>query len=306
MRRLFSVNVFISRFRCFLSGVALTEETRAVGTVMDSKRDRLILLAGVVYFIVVPLVLVVVFLYSESLKGALALYPNAPTVLSMLGSNYLHTDLPHLVSNLVLYLVLLVFVFSFDALSNRPMLFVNLALFFLFVPVVSSLANVLGLSYLGVNLPCFGFSAVVAGVFGYLAFSLMHYLRDCHGVVFQRGIFQLLWFILYINLMLISLIYQFYVGAVVVGVLLVLSLYYTSPDLVRIMQAVQAVSQRSQKVLILMGLFLCLSAASQALFPQQVVQNGSVVNILAHYVGYMVGFFVPAVVSVYIVERRKK
>lgn len=34
---------------------------------MDSKRDMRILFAGFVYFVVVPLVLVVVFLYSDAL-----------------------------------------------------------------------------------------------------------------------------------------------------------------------------------------------------------------------------------------------
>jgi len=39
---------------------------------------------------------------------------------------------------------------------------------------------------------------------------------------------------------------------------------------------------------------------------ERVVVDGMVGNILTHYVGYMVGFFVPAVVSVYIVERKKE
>jgi hypothetical protein len=34
--------------------------------------------------------------------------------------------------------------------------------------------------------------------------------------------------------------------------------------------------------------------------PERVVVDGMVVNILAHYVGYMVGFFVPAVVCLFL------
>lgn len=273
---------------------------------MNSKKDIWIWCAGFVYFVVVPFVLGIVFLFSDLLKGPLVLYPDAPTVLSMLGSNFFHTDLSHLLSNLIMYLVLMVCVFTFDALTNRKMLYVNMLLLFVVLPLVASCANVLGLSFIGVNLACYGFSAVVAGLFGYLAFSLLHYIKDYHGVVFQRSIFQLLWFILYINLALISVIYGFYLGAVVLGVLIGLSFYYTYKDLGKIFQLGKTVRSRVHRVLILLSLFFCISTVAQALFPEQVVVDGMVVNILAHYVGYMVGFFVPAVVSVYVIEGEKK
>jgi hypothetical protein len=273
---------------------------------MNSKKYIWIWFAGVVYFVIIPVVLVIVFLFSDLLKDVLLLYPDAPTVLSLLGSNFLHTDLFHLLSNLVLYLLLLVFVFSFDALTNRPMLFVNMLLLFVVLPLVASFVTVVGFLFIGVNLPSLGFSAVVAGVFGYLAFSLLHYIRDYHGVVFQRSIFQLLWFILYINLALISLIYGYYLGVVVLGVLIGLSLYYTYTDLGKIFELGKTVQSRFHRVLILLGLFFCISTVTQALFPERVVVDGMVVNILAHYVGYMVGFFVPAMVSVFLIERRKK
>ena len=245
-------------------------------------------------------------MYSDALKGSLSLYPDAPTVLSMLGSHFLHTDLFHLLSNLILYLMLLVFVFSFDALTNPRMLFVNMLLLFVVLPLVVSTANILGLPFIGVNASCFGFSAVVAGLFGYLAFSLLQYIRVYHAVRFERSVFQLLWFILYVNLALISLIYGYYLGAVLLGVLLVVSFLYTHQDFRKILLLAGTVPQRSHRVLILGGLFFCLLSVTQALFPEQLLVNGTVVNILAHYVGYMVGFFVPAVVSVYIVERRKE
>jgi hypothetical protein len=163
-----------------------------------------------------------------------------------------------------------------------------------------------GFFVLGLNRACRGFSAVVAGLFGYLAFSLLHYIKEYHMVRFERSIFQLLWFILYINLALISLIYGYYLGAVVLGVLIGLSLYYTYTDLGKIFELGKTVRSRFHRVLILLGLFFCISTVTQALFPERVVVDGMVVNILAHYVGYMVGFFVPAVVSVFLIERRKK
>jgi hypothetical protein len=83
------------------------------------------------------------------------------------------------------------------------------------------------------------------------------------------------------------------------GVLIGLSLYYTYTDLGKIFELGKTVQSRFHRVLILLGLFFCISTVTQALFPERVVVDGMVVNILAHYVGYMVGFFVPAMVSVF-------
>jgi len=37
--------------------------------------------------------------------------------------------------------------------------------------------------------------------------------------------------------------------------------------------------------------------AIAGLFPQQIVQNGSMVNILAHWVGFMAGYIIPWVLN---------
>jgi len=261
--------------------------------------------AGVVYFVIIPVILVIVFLLSGSLKESLLLYPNNPTFISMLGSNYLHTDFLHLMSNLILYLVLMVFIFTFDALTNRKMLFMNLLLLFILLPLFSSLVNVVALSYLGVFAPCMGFSAIVAGFFGYLSFSTLHYIREYHKVKFERSIFQLLWSIFYINLALISLIYGYYLGVIALAFLIAISFYYTYNDFGKIFMLANKVKNRSHRTLILVSLFFCIGAVTQSLFPEMLKYNGAVVNVLAHYVGYVFGFFVPAVVSVYGIERRK-
>ena len=106
----------------------------------------------------------------------------------------------------------MVFVFAFDATTNRKMLFVNLPLLFIVLPLVSSLVNVFSISALGVDIPCIGFSAIVAGVFGYLAFSTLHFIKEYFGVKFERGIFQHMWVILFINLALILSIYGYYLA----------------------------------------------------------------------------------------------
>lgn len=48
-----------------------------------------------------------------------------------------------------------------------------------------------------------------------------------------------------------------------------------------------------------------LSAGVQSLFSETTKYGGTIVNILAHYVGYIFGFMVPAAVSLYVIDRQK-
>jgi hypothetical protein len=188
------------------------------------------LFAAVFYFILIPAVLVVLYLNSDMLNQSLALYPNNPTLLSIIGSNYFHTQQGHLLSNLIFYFILMPFVFVFDYLTNKKMLLVNMVLLFVLLPVVSSFLNIVVFREIGVTIPSYGFSAIVAGIFGYLAFSMLHYVRDYHGVRFDKGIFQMMWLILYINLAFISLVYGIYLLVVIIVFFLMLSLINTYRD----------------------------------------------------------------------------
>lgn len=261
-------------------------------------------LAGIIYFLIIPLVLVIVFLASDIVRGFLLLYPQNPTLISIIGSNYLHTTFLHFMSNLVFYLVLMAFIFTFDALTNRKMLFVNLPLLFIVLPIVSSLVNVIVFSYLGSNLPSKGFSAVVAGVFGYLAFSTLHFIKGYYEVKFEKSILHLMWLIFYINLLIISLVYGHYLAVVIIFVLVVISIFYTKKDILRIFSLLRRL-KRSARVVIFVSFYLCLFVGVIGLFPENLKNNGSLVNILAHYVGYIFGFMVPAIVSMFYIHRKK-
>jgi membrane associated rhomboid family serine protease len=63
-----------------------------------------------IYFLLMPFLLISIFLFSDSLNQILSLYTNNPTILSVIGSNYLHIDIPHLASNIFAYLLVVPFV----------------------------------------------------------------------------------------------------------------------------------------------------------------------------------------------------
>ncbi len=207
-------------------------------------------------------------------------------------------------SNLVLYLVLMVFIFIFDALTNRKMLFVNLPLLFIVLPIISSLVNVVIFSALEANLPAKGFSAVVAGVFGYLTFSTLHFIREYYGIKFDRSILQLMSLIFYINLLIISLVYGYYPVVILLSLLVVYFIFYTKKDIKKIFSLLRKL-KRSARAVIFVSFYLCLFVGVVALFPGSLKNSGNLVNILAHYVGYIFGFLVPATVYMYVIEKRK-
>jgi hypothetical protein len=44
----------------------------------------------------------------------------------------------------------------------------------------------------------------------------------------------------------------------------------------------------------------------QSLFPGRIILGSTIINIYAHYVGYIFGFVVPAMVSLYIGKKEEK
>jgi len=272
---------------------------------LKNNSNRIITIFTVLfYFLFIPVLLIILFLNSDVLKQILSLYPNNPTVVSIIGSNYFHIEPMHLFSNLVLYFLLMPFVFIFDFLTNKKMLLVNMLLLFVFLPVVSSLFNILVFIELGVNIPGYGFSAINSAIFGYLAFSLFHYVRDYHNLVFEKGIFYMMWFILYINLAFISLVYNIYWLFVIIVFLFFLTILNTYRDFAKVFVKMKNTCLL-HRTLFFTGFLLCLMAGVQALFPATVTRGTTIVNVFAHFVGYIFGLVVPALVSIYCIDKKK-
>ena len=114
---------------------------------------------------------------------------------------------------------------------------------------------------------------------------------------------QLMWLILYINLLIISLVYGYLVPVVIIFVLVVFSLFYVRKDVKKIFSLLRGL-KRPARVAIFTSLYLCLFVGIIGLFPESLKNSGNLVNILAHYVGYIFGFMVPALISIYVIEKK--
>ncbi len=260
---------------------------------------------GLIYFVLIPLLLVLIFTYSNDLKNLLILNIHNPTLLSMIGSNYIHSSFNHLVGNVLFYYLIMIFVFAFDALTNRTMFSLNLPLFFLILPLICSSLMIFVFNSLEYNITSDGFSGVVSGYFGYLSFSLFHFIKEYYNIQFKRSIFQLMWVMLLINLFLISLIYGFILAVPIIIILLIVAGYYTKDDFHKIFTLVNKI-RPLQRGLILISFMLCLCLGVQFLFPETIIHGKTLTNIFVHYIGYLFGSSIPGFISIYVINKQKK
>ncbi|MFD1570786.1 hypothetical protein [Halorubrum laminariae] len=125
-----------------------------------------------VVFLVVPVVvLAAVFLLSDSAKRAAAFSYTEPTLLTAFTAHYVHLTVPHLVGNVVGFVLLASVAYGVSLLAGRRRLFFASAITFVLVfPFVLSglnLAvprNAIGYGFSGVNMAFFGYIAVVLPV----------------------------------------------------------------------------------------------------------------------------------------------
>jgi len=266
-------------------------------------KDNKVWVAGLFYFVFIPFLLVFIYLMSSGLEDVLPLQTFSPTLLSVIGAHYFHLDFYHLLSNLIFYLVFIIVIFWFDVLTNRRMLFVNMLLLFVFLPIFCSLVDIAAFS--GKSFVGYGFSAVAAGLFGYLTFSFLHFLRDYYKMEFKNDIMAILWLIFFVNLFLISTTYAYFYIAVCLAVLILVWAYRIRFDILKIFDVLRS-KDRVKRTVTMGVLTFCLFVGVTLLFPETIRYNDSIIDILAHYTGYSFGIIVPAMVSTYLVERGER
>jgi hypothetical protein len=261
--------------------------------------------AAFVFFLLIPLILILIFLLPENTKIALSLNTLNPSAYSLLTSGYTHLTFTHFISNFIAYLFIMPFIFYFDFKRNMKMLFLVLIFLFLLLPIFYSILSVGLFSYFGANVLDKGFSTILAALIGYLPVSYIYFLKDERKINFSNSYYVLLLFFSF-NLSLITLINGWYLILAVIVPLFLLCLYFSLPDLRKIRDFYLDLSGRKSfglfhiwivLLLWIVALLLCF-IASIGLFPASLNGSSGTTNIFAHYVGYAYGFTVPAFVSI--------
>jgi len=252
-----------------------------------------------VFFLLIPLILVLIFLLPESTKIALSLNTGNPAFYSLLTAGYTHLTFTHFFSNFIAYLFIMPFIFYFDFKRNMKMLFLVLILLFLLLPIFYSILSVGLFSYFGAHILDKGFSTILAGLIGYLPISYIYFLKDKRKIKFSSIYYVLLLFFSF-NLSLITLINGWHLVLVVLVPFFLFCFYLSLSDLKKIRDFYLDLSSKKSFSLLcflIMAILFCLFA-SVGLFPASLKGDSGTTNIFAHYIGYVYGFTIPVLVSI--------
>jgi hypothetical protein len=127
---------------------------------------------SVLYYIITPLILILVYLLETDVKQCLILDFQKPTALSIYMNHYTHSTLSHLSNNLGMYLVS---IFSISNLETdwKRLHRVSCVLF----TALPFMLSVFMLWFMPGLPPLQGFSAISSGFVGYFVYAFYSYLR---------------------------------------------------------------------------------------------------------------------------------
>jgi hypothetical protein len=178
------------------------------------------------------------------------------------------------------------------------MFYTNLIIVFILLPVLFSISWIVLLDAIGKNNTGCGFSIIVAGLLGYLPFSLLNFLRKSKNLQFKKW-YSLLYLILLINAFIIVTTYGQYLLMVPIIILSVLCLFLTLNDVHTLLAFFLELSKKRRSVelpVIASASFLILFGAT-LLFPASIKNQDGIVNIFAHLFGYLFVFYSHLVLS---------
>jgi hypothetical protein len=127
----------------------------------------------VLFFMAIPALLVVIYVLPQEIKDTYFILnsENLWNLQSWLLNGYTHSELyPHLETNVFVYFITLIAIFSFE--NNKRRFWIMAGSSFLLVPFVASLLTIGLFHLLGVAVNSQGFSAVVASMVAYAIISL--------------------------------------------------------------------------------------------------------------------------------------
>jgi hypothetical protein len=239
----------------------------------------------------VAVVLSLVYLLPKPIQRSLMLDFADPTVLNLWTSAYVHRGFDHFSGNLVAYIVLISLNYLLLVLADERDYFRTV--FFAFLLLLPPVVGVLNIVLIGRGTGA-GFSGVDSAFVGLLVVSITIFthkrisakIGPNHGVVLLLVVFAV-----------ITETYAGILGAV--AILLVsaaLAVYDASKigyvELKNTATELTAMPGHFELTL-LAGLVFLVSP--WALFPQAIAEEGAIVNILSHYLGFVFGFFGPAI-----------
>jgi len=253
------------------------------------------------FFVLIPIILLVIFLLPPTFKNYLILNPSAPNVISIFMMNYTHSTIGHLFNNLFGYLIVLFLIFNFESNRNRFYVFSWFNLFLM--PLILYLLFKITLQAL--NIPVFppsqGFSGIAAGFAGYLLFSAIRFSK-------RRYDKSITWLSLSLLLIINIAIFSFFHSNKLFLVSLIFSaflIFICKKQIIKVSKGIynDIVYGDKRKIKINYYKFVVLVLAIVFLFhfyqlaSKEIIVGNSIINTPYHLFGYLLGVAFPLFTS---------
>jgi hypothetical protein len=244
------------------------------------------------FFGIIPLVLFLFFGLPENLQNQIILKPLEPTIISAFFSNYLHTNIEHLAGNLSFYLIVMLLLFNLE--TDKKRFYVTALGLFVILPLISSASIILVLSRINSSL---GFSGIVSGFLGYMVYTLYAKVKQNY---YSQLTYKFLWLLLMLNVFVWSISWPNYNSLIISSVMTVLLLYANWKAIKETWLKININVKSSVKGFLPRIGFISLTLAFAVfgmliLLPRDIVNQGNMINILAHYIGYQCGWILPVI-----------
>jgi hypothetical protein len=259
------------------------------------------------FFIVIPAILLLIFLLPQPVKDAFFILNSASfSYSSLLLANYTHTVfLGHLFPNLMVYLCALIVIFNLEVEKKR---FYIISLL-LFLPI-SIIISVVSIS-LPVRLPpILGFSAIVAGFIGYTIYVTFDYLKKKERIELDNFY---LFIIFFVNAIIVvwqspTLNNSDDSKMIILGLALLCLIGAIYQNFNGIVKILKTLADRFSIIptrgigyftywYIIFGLICLIYVMLPFMIPSEIRVNGSIINTLSHFLGYVFGLFFPMAID---------
>ncbi|MEM2250831.1 MAG: hypothetical protein QXU01_04475 [Candidatus Hadarchaeales archaeon] len=244
-----------------------------------------------VFLVFIPLLLFSIFILPLDLKEKyFILHSENPSIPSIFLANYTHSDLTHLSDNLVGYYFVM---FPLFAITTGKEFFRKMMLFlFILLPFILSFAYLLAFRSGSTQ----GFSGIVAGLYGYFLFAVYLNLKDRQRIRKIDEFFPM--FLFSLNAFIVVLVHRIVFLLIIIAVVCAFLGFLARKGMRNLFRWLcKSLKEASLFGRIYGSLILCLSLfvvfQLPLLLPAEIIVDGKVINILAHYLGYVFGFFVP-------------
>ncbi len=232
----------------------------------------------------VPITLILIFLLPVNVQEVLVVNYENPSLVNFLTTAFVHSDFSHLAGNLASYVLIIASLYLMCALSGLKRNFrYAFAVFVLAFPFVISMISS---QFLSVETSR-GFSGVGSAFLGFLPVVVFHYMDE--RLDLNLGIANSMMLFL-IGTEVLVFIYDG-LSPVFLMFLGLIGFYSWKIWRMNSLESLkEAVDKKGHFELSLFSIFLFL-VLTFALFPRDIVVGGKAVNILSHYSGYFLGFF---------------